>query len=78
MTKSFDDYFQEKMKDPVIKQEYDALEPEYAIISALVEAREDQADRALAILKKEMEHAYETSVPLDVEIKAGRTWYDAH
>ena len=44
----------------------------------LVEAREDQADRALAILKKEMEHAYETSVPLDVEIKAGRTWYDAH
>ena len=44
----------------------------------LVEAREDQADRALALLKKEMEHAYETSVPLEVEIKAGRTWYDAH
>ena len=39
MTKSFDDYFQEKMKDPVIKQEYDALEPEYAIIQAMIDAR---------------------------------------
>ena len=39
MTKSFDDYFQEKMKDPVIKQEYDELEPEYAIIQAMIDAR---------------------------------------
>ena len=39
MTKFFDDYFQEKMKDPVIKQEYDALEPEYAIIQAMIDAR---------------------------------------
>ena len=39
MTKSFNDYFQEKMKDPVIKQEYDALEPEYAIIQAMIDAR---------------------------------------
>ena len=39
MTKSFDDYFNEKMKDPVIKQEYDALEPEYAIIQAMSDAR---------------------------------------
>ena len=39
MTKSFDDYFNEKMKDPVIKQEYDALEPEYAIIQAMIDAR---------------------------------------
>ena len=39
MTKSFDDYFQKKMKDPVIKQEYDALEPEYAIIQAMIDAR---------------------------------------
>ena len=42
MTKSFDDYFNEKMKDPVIKQEYDALEPEYAIIQAMIDARINQ------------------------------------
>ena len=39
MTKSFDDYFQENMKDPVIRQEYDAVEPEYAIIQAMIDAR---------------------------------------
>lgn len=39
MTKSFDEYFNEKMKDPVIKQEYDALEPEYTIIQAMIDAR---------------------------------------
>ena len=39
MTKSFDEYFKEKMKDPVIKQEYDALEPEYTIIQAMIDAR---------------------------------------
>ena len=44
----------------------------------LVEAREDCADVAKEILKKEMEHAYEMSVPLDVEINVGKTWYDAH
>ena len=36
---SFDHYLQEQLKDPKFKAEFDALEPEFAIISALVDAR---------------------------------------
>ena len=39
MTKSFDKYFDEKMKDPKFKKEYDALDPEFEIIEAMIEAR---------------------------------------
>ena len=39
MTKSFDDLFDELMKDPQIKAEYEALEPEFALIQALIDAR---------------------------------------
>jgi len=35
----FDTYVAEKLKDPVYKAEYDALEPEFAIIHAIIEAR---------------------------------------
>ena len=36
---SFNEYLNEKMQDPEFKQEYDALEPEFAIIQALIDAR---------------------------------------
>lgn len=39
---SFDKYLEEKLKDPVFKAEYDALEPEYDIINAMIEARKAQ------------------------------------
>jgi len=35
----FDTYVAEKLKDPAYKAEYDALEPEFAIIHAMIEAR---------------------------------------
>ena len=35
----FDTYVAEKLKDPVFKAEYDALEPEFAIIHAMIAAR---------------------------------------
>jgi ribosome-binding protein aMBF1 (putative translation factor) len=35
----FKTYVAEKLKDPKIKAEYDALEPEFAIIHAMIEAR---------------------------------------
>jgi len=37
--KTFDDYLAEQMKDPVFREEYEALEPEYAIIQAMIDAR---------------------------------------
>ena len=39
MAKSFDEYLAEQMKDPEFKAEYDALEPEFAVVSAMIEAR---------------------------------------
>ena len=38
---NFDDFFAEKLKDPEFKAEYDALEPEFAIIQAIIYARKN-------------------------------------
>ena len=35
----FDDFLKEQLQDPEIKKEYDALQPERAIIQALIDAR---------------------------------------
>ncbi len=37
--KDFRSYLNEQLKDPEFKKEYDALEPEFAIIQALIDAR---------------------------------------
>lgn len=36
---NFDEYLKEKKADPEFKKEYDALEPEFAIIQAMIDAR---------------------------------------
>ena len=38
----FKDFLNDQLKDPEIKAEYDALEPEFAIIRAMIDARERQ------------------------------------
>lgn len=37
----FEEYVAEKLKDPEFKAEFDALEPEYAIIQAMIDARKE-------------------------------------
>ena len=37
--KTFDEYLTEQMKDPEFRAEYEALEPEFAIIQAMIDAR---------------------------------------
>ena len=44
----------------------------------IVEAPENVAEQALTILKEEMQSAVELSVPLLVDAKCGKTWYDTH
>lgn len=39
--KSFDSYLKDKMKDPEFKAEYDALEPEFSIMQAIIDARKE-------------------------------------
>ena len=39
--KTFDNYLQEKLKNPEFKAEYDALEPEFSIMQAMIDARNE-------------------------------------
>ena len=59
----------EKLDAKLILQVHDEL---------IAEAREDCAGRVAQIVTEEMEHAAELSVPLTVDAKIGRTWYEAH
>ena len=43
----------------------------------LLDTARDCKDRAMEILKREMENAIKTTVPLSVEVNFGDTWYDA-
>ena len=36
---NFNDFLKEQLKDPEIKAEYDALEPELAVMQAMIDAR---------------------------------------
>ena len=40
--RKFDDFFNEQMKDPTFKEEYEKLQPEFDIIRAMVDARTSQ------------------------------------
>jgi transcriptional regulator with XRE-family HTH domain len=39
--KTFDNYLQEKLKNPEFKAEYDALEPDFSIMQAIIDARKE-------------------------------------
>ncbi len=39
--KTFDNYLQDKLKNPGFKAEYDALEPEFSIMQAMIDARKE-------------------------------------
>lgn len=38
---TFNEFVDEMMQDPAFKKEYDALEPEFTIIQAMIDARRD-------------------------------------
>ena len=40
MATKFNDFLNEQLKDPEVKKEYDALAPEFAIIQAMIDARQ--------------------------------------
>ena len=43
----------------------------------LVEARADQIEQVQAVMEEEMQHAAKLLVPLEVEVKQGKSWYEA-
>ena len=48
----FDEFFKESLKDPKIKAEYDRLQPEFAVIRALIEARKNKDFTQKILAKK--------------------------
>ena len=39
MSRKFDDFLQEQLRDPEIRKEYEALQPEHMVIQAMLDAR---------------------------------------
>ena len=39
MSNRFDDFLQEQLQNPEVRAQYDALEPEFAIMQAMIDAR---------------------------------------
>ena len=58
----------EKMKARLILQVHDEL---------IVEAPEEEAEKAAKVLTEEMQGAVPLAVPLTADAKSGRTWYEA-
>lgn len=58
----------EGLKTKLILQVHDEL---------VLEAPEEEAERAAIILKEKMENAVSLNVPLTVEVHTGKNWYDA-
>ncbi|MCC8076210.1 MAG: helix-turn-helix domain-containing protein [Clostridiales bacterium] len=38
---NFDDFLKEELKDPEFRAEYEALEPEFSVMQAMIEARRE-------------------------------------
>ncbi len=68
MVKVFNRLRTENMKSRLIMQVHDEL---------IIEAPENEADRAMQILKEEMENAVNMKVKLSVDANIGKTWYEA-
>ncbi|MCI9059158.1 MAG: DNA polymerase I, partial [Lachnospiraceae bacterium] len=61
--------YEQGLRSRLILQVHDEL---------LIEAWEEEVEQVKAILKKEMERAAVLSVQLEIDMKQGRDWYEAH
>ncbi len=68
MVRVHDRLQQEGLASQLLLQVHDEL---------LIEAKEDELDRVKAILEQEMQNAAQLSVPLEIDMHTGNTWYDA-
>ncbi len=68
MIRVYEALLREKIDGKVLVQVHDEL---------LLEVRADEADRASALLKSEMENAASLAVKLEVDVHSGSDWYEA-
>lgn len=69
MIKVYQRLKKEKLPARLILQVHDEL---------IVEAEEGAAEKVSELLKEEMENCVKLSVPLTVDVKTGKTWFDTH
>ena len=58
----------EGLKSRLILQIHDEL---------IIEAPEDEVEKASEILRREMENAYQFKVPIVTDLHCGKTWFEA-
>ena len=68
MVKVYNRLRNENMKSRLIMQVHDEL---------IIEAPENECDKAMKILKEEMENAVTMKVSLSADANVGKSWYDA-
>lgn len=49
---NFETWFKQELKDPTLKKEYDRLQPEFAVINAMIEARRKKGMTQEKLAKK--------------------------
>ena len=59
----------ENLKSKLILQVHDEL---------LIEAAEDEEEKVREILSREMKHAADLKVSLEIDMHSGKNWYEAH
>lgn len=69
MIKIHEELKNQNLKTRMLLQVHDEL---------VFEAPEDELETVTALIKNEMENAYQTSVPLLVEVGVGDNWLEAH
>ena len=69
MIKIDEKFTEQNLKTKMLLQVHDEL---------VFEAPDEEVEIASALIKKEMESAYETTVPLLVEVGVGDNWLEAH
>ena len=52
MSRKFDDFLQEQLRDPEIRKEYEALQPEHMVIQAMLDARNGIAQGDISKLER--------------------------
>ena len=68
MLKVYNSLKENNMRSRLILQVHDEL---------LLEVHKDELDKVKEILVREMENAVSLSVPLEVDVHTGETWYEA-
>ena len=43
---TLNDFIEEQLQDPVFKEKYDALEPEFTVMQAMIDARKEKRNDA--------------------------------